>query len=414
VVRTRRSPDLGPRILFFTGGTALRETSQALVEYTHNSVHLVTPFDSGGSSAALRRHFDMPAVGDLRSRLMALADRSLHGYPEIYSLFAHRLPKTSSPDQLRAELDALANGVHPLIAKVSDPMRKIIRHHLQIFAKAAGGDFDLRGASVGNLILTAGYLDSRRHIDPIVFIYSKLVQVRGEVRLLINSNLHLRAQLEGGGHLIGQHLITGKETPPDQAHRRTVPRRPGQGECARAAHDPRQDPRGHRRLRPDLLSRRQLLQLPDRHAAARGRGQGRQPDPLPQGLIPNTFHDPESIGMSLEKPGAHAAAPPAGRRIPTPSPSATCWTSSCSIPQSHTPAPQTPNVSWPLWEFRSSGRPSRSRKPEPSTRIYSARRSFPWCDDNPRRIIWEGQAQTQKRHDQGRSGPRTWKQFSPA
>jgi len=87
VARALRSPDLGPRILFFTGGTALKETSQALVGYTHNSVHLVTPFDSGGSSAVLRRYFDMPAVGDLRNRLMALADRTLHGYPEIFRAF---------------------------------------------------------------------------------------------------------------------------------------------------------------------------------------------------------------------------------------------------------------------------------------------------------------------------------------
>lgn len=38
--------------------------------------------------------------------------------------------------------------------------------------------------------------------------------MRGEVRLLINSNLQLRAVLEGGGHIVGQHLLTGKETPP--------------------------------------------------------------------------------------------------------------------------------------------------------------------------------------------------------
>lgn len=301
VARTRRSPDLGPRILFFTGGTALRETSQTLVEYTHNSVHLVTPFDSGGSSAVLRRYFDMPAVGDLRSRLMALADRSLHGYPEIYDLFAHRLPKTSSPDQLRAELDALVHGSHPLIARVSDPMRKIIRHHLQIFAKTAGEDFDLRGASVGNLILTAGYLDSRRHIDPIVYVYSKLVQVRGEVRLLINSNLQLRARLEGGGDIVGQHLITGKEVPP-----LTVP----------IAELSLVDPsRGNAPVRPLIrdkiraaISACDLICYPIGSFYSSlvatllpaGVGKAVSRTLCPKVFIPNTFHDPESIGLSLE------------------------------------------------------------------------------------------------------------------
>lgn len=301
VARTRRSPDLGPRILFFTGGTALRDASQALVEYTHNSVHLVTPFDSGGSSAVLRRYFGMPAVGDLRSRLMALADRSLHGYPEIYTLFAHRLPKTASPDQLRAELDALVHGSHPLVSRVSDPMRKIIRHHLQIFSEAAGADFDLRGASVGNLILTAGYLDNRRHIDPIVYIYSRLVQVRGEVRLLINSNLQLRARLEGGGHIVGQHLITGKEVPPlttpiaelslvDPA-KGNAPVRPlirDKIRVAIGASDLICYPVG------SFYSSLVATLLPA------GVGQAVSRTPCPKVFIPNTFHDPESIGLSLE------------------------------------------------------------------------------------------------------------------
>lgn len=300
VARAQRSPDLGPRILFFTGGTALKETSQALIGYTHNSIHLVTPFDSGGSSAVLRKYFDMPAVGDLRNRLMALADRSLHGYPEIYDLFAYRLPKTASPSQLRDELTALVGGGHPLIGRVMDPMRKIIRHHLQIFEQAAGGDFDLRGASVGNLILTAGYLENRRHIDPIVFIYSKLVQVRGEVRLLINSNLQLRAVLEGGGHIIGQHLLTGKETPPltrpvteltliDPA-RGNTPVRPQVRDKIRTA-----------------ITGADLICYPVgsfyssiiANLLPAGVGEAVSQAPCPKVFIPNTFADPECVGLSL-------------------------------------------------------------------------------------------------------------------
>ena len=301
VARALRAPDLGPRILFFTGGTALRETSQALVGYTHNSVHLVTPFDSGGSSAVLRRHFDMPAVGDMRNRLMALADRTLHGFPEIYDLFAHRLPKGASPAQLRAELEALVSGGHPLISKVSDPMRKIIRHHLQMFEKAAGPDFDLRGASVGNLILTAGYLENRRHIDPIVFIYSKLVQVRGEVRLLVNANLQLRAQIEGGGHVIGQHLITGKETPPLTRAVTEV-----------SLVDPA---RGNAAVRPMIRDKiRMAIRGSDlicypvgsfytsvvANLLPAGVGKAVSETPCPKVFIPNTFHDPECVGMTLD------------------------------------------------------------------------------------------------------------------
>src|SRR5688572_20780353 len=92
VLRCSRAPELGPRILFFSGGTALRPLSRALKLLTHNSIHLITPFDSGGSSAALRRAFGMPALGDLRNRLLALADETVRGNPRVFRLFGYRLP----------------------------------------------------------------------------------------------------------------------------------------------------------------------------------------------------------------------------------------------------------------------------------------------------------------------------------
>src|SRR5690606_4221563 len=57
LARYARAPEIGPTVLFFSGGTALRKTSRVLTEFTHNSVHLITPFDSGGSSAKLRDAF---------------------------------------------------------------------------------------------------------------------------------------------------------------------------------------------------------------------------------------------------------------------------------------------------------------------------------------------------------------------
>src|SRR6056297_2095826 len=101
--RCLRVPELGPRILFFSGGTALRELSQEIIHYTHNTTHIITPFDSGGSSAVIRKAFGMPAVGDLRNRLMALADKSVHGNPAIFDLFTHRLPADQVQNWLQDE-----------------------------------------------------------------------------------------------------------------------------------------------------------------------------------------------------------------------------------------------------------------------------------------------------------------------
>jgi len=211
--RYRRTPDLGPRILFFSGGTALKKTSSVLTQYTHNSIHVITPFDSGGSSAVIRNHFNMLAVGDIRNRLMALADQSVLGNPEIYKLFSYRLPSDAEENELRAEFEEMMECKHRLVRDIPAPMRKIIRNHFIKFADIMD-DFNLRGASIGNIILTAGYISNRRHIDPVIYIFSKLVEVRGTVRPTVNMDVHLAAELEDGTFVVGQHLLTGKEASP--------------------------------------------------------------------------------------------------------------------------------------------------------------------------------------------------------
>ncbi len=215
IARYLKAPELGPKVLFFSGGTALKKLSRELVRYTHNSIHLITPFDSGGSSAKLRKTFGMLAVGDLRNRLIALADRSLHGNPQIYALFAHRLPKDVDQGALEDTLDTMINGKHPLVAAVPDPMRKIIRTHLGFFRAAMKGTgFDLRGASIGNLILAGGYFNYQGKIDPVIYTFAMLVSARGSVRPIVNKDLTLAAEMADGSILAGQHRLTGKESGP--------------------------------------------------------------------------------------------------------------------------------------------------------------------------------------------------------
>ncbi len=212
--RYRRVPELGPRLLFFSGGSALTGVSRVLKKYTHNSTHLVTPFDSGGSSATLRKAFGMPSIGDLRSRLIALADDSVTGNPEIYSLFAHRFPQDAKNHNLLRQLDNMVLGRDRMVEPISNPMRRLIRHQLGYFREAMPKRFDLRGASIGNLILAGGYLNNHQHLDPIIFLFSKLVEVRGTVRAVVNDHLSLGAELEDGSQIIGQHRLTGKEVAP--------------------------------------------------------------------------------------------------------------------------------------------------------------------------------------------------------
>lgn len=214
VARAASAPHLGPRILFFSGGSALNGISRQLKRYTFNSMHLITPFDSGGSSQVLRQAFDMPAVGDLRSRLMALADESVLGQPDVYALFSHRLPKDARQQDLRAEVMRMVEGEHPLIAAIAKPMRLLIQSHLVSFASQVPEDFDYRNASIGNLILAGGYFANGRALEPVLFLMSKMVDVRGTVRAVLDANLQLGVDLADGRRIVGQRLISGKEVAP--------------------------------------------------------------------------------------------------------------------------------------------------------------------------------------------------------
>lgn len=214
VARARALPNLGPRLLFLSGGSALNEVSRELKSYTHNSIHLITPFDSGGSSQVLRKAFGMPAVGDLRSRLMALADETELGQPDIFRLFSYRFPKTATPAELAAEYAEMLDGRHHLTRALTQPMRGLVMGQLRSFDRHRPEGFDLAGASVGNLILAGGYMDTDRALEPVLFMMSKMVDVLGTVRSVVDGNLGLGADLADGRRVLGQRDLTGKEVPP--------------------------------------------------------------------------------------------------------------------------------------------------------------------------------------------------------
>lgn len=300
VARYRRVPELGPRLLFFSGGSAIRRLSRSLKHLTHNSVHLVTPFDSGGSSAVLRRAFGMLSVGDLRNRLMALADETVRGSPQVYDLFSHRLDAGADPSMLLERLEAMVAGTDPLVAAVPSPLRRLIRTHLGIFARRMPPSFDLRGASIGNLVLVGGWLNNDRDIDSVAFLFSKLVEARGTVLPVVDASLHLAADLEDGSTVIGQHRLTGKEGPP-----------PGSAVRALRLVESLEDPRPasttiHDKVRR-LIEGADLLCFPMgsfyssviANLLPVGVGRAVAAADCPKLYVPNTGHDPEQVGLSV-------------------------------------------------------------------------------------------------------------------
>jgi CofD-related protein of GAK system len=146
--------------------------------------------------------------------MMALADESELGSPEIFALFSHRLPTDLDPIELRATLRALLDAPSGLLGVVPAPLRTIVREHFNEFVRQMPEDFDLRGASMGNLLLAGTYLSSSRDIDAVVLLFERLVLVRGLVLPVVDADLELAAELDDGTILLGQHLLTGKEVPP--------------------------------------------------------------------------------------------------------------------------------------------------------------------------------------------------------
>lgn len=293
-------PEQGPKVLFFSGGSAFNKASRELKKFTHHSIHLVTPFDSGGSSARLRAEFDMPAVGDLRSRLMALADETVMGQPDVYALFTHRFAQTDSLDVLAEQLQQLVDGHHPLIEPIPNPMRALIQTQLAVTQAKISPEFDLRGASIGNLIMAGGYLNNQQQLDPIVFLFSRIVKTLGEVKTILDSPFHLGVELEDGSVILGQHRITGKE----HAHLKSPIKHIWLNKGLRGVVPINRQIADDRR---DMIATADLICYPPgsfyssllANLLPKGVGLSICDNPNPKVYIPNLGVDPEQIGLSL-------------------------------------------------------------------------------------------------------------------
>ncbi|MFC1511110.1 2-phospho-L-lactate transferase CofD family protein [Candidatus Margulisiibacteriota bacterium] len=214
----------GRRIVCITGGSGFRKAALEIVKLTHRSSHLIGIADNWRSSGVLRRFFEMEALGDIRSRLIDLADTEAPGFRESTNLLKHRLSKDATQRALEQELDDILTGRHPksqaLYASKDAPgFAEIIIKHIKFFADArpeaeehVGEEFDLRRASIGNLFLTGAYLDYERNIESAIFLYNGLGRVRGDVIPATFGNIHLAAMLEDGTELIGQHVISHVNT----------------------------------------------------------------------------------------------------------------------------------------------------------------------------------------------------------
>jgi cathepsin L len=105
--------DSGPALVVFSGGTAFNSVASHVRQLTTRVTHVLPVSDDGGSTAEIVRVLGGPAVGDIRSRCLRLADGSGAEAEAVRRLLAHRLPSASAAEAKR-EWYEIVEGEHPL------------------------------------------------------------------------------------------------------------------------------------------------------------------------------------------------------------------------------------------------------------------------------------------------------------
>lgn len=161
-----------------------------------------------------------PAVGDIRSRCLRLADAD--AAPEaraVARLLAHRLPSPASSGgrELAAEdWRRVVEGTHPLWEGVSEPYKHLVRSflvhfHAEVLRAPLGSSFDWRGGAVGNFFFAGARLFFRS-LEAAAFLFCRVARAPEGAAVLpcvaTESALALAAALEDGSVLVGQSEIS--------------------------------------------------------------------------------------------------------------------------------------------------------------------------------------------------------------
>ncbi len=160
VIYQKRFLARGPRVVAIGGGTGLSTLLRGLKEHTSNLTAVVTVADDGGSSGKLREQLGVPAVGDIRNCIVALADAE----PLMGRLLQYRFPDDAVPDSLG-------------------------------------------GHAIGNLLIAAMTAVEGGDFEEGVRQVNRVLAVRGQVVPVSPTPITLHARLRDGAEVQGQSLI---------------------------------------------------------------------------------------------------------------------------------------------------------------------------------------------------------------
>jgi uncharacterized cofD-like protein len=183
VIYQKRFLARGPRVVAIGGGTGLSTLLRGLKEHTSNLTAVVTVADDGGSSGVLRAELGIPAVGDIRNCIVALADAE----PLMGRLLQYRFPGVG-----------VAAAGRDLAAP--DPDRPASRDQ----ETPPGG---LGGHALGNLLLAALVELEHGDFEEAVREMNRVLAVRGRVVPATGTVITLSARLDDGTEVTGQSRI---------------------------------------------------------------------------------------------------------------------------------------------------------------------------------------------------------------
>ena len=204
-----------PALAVFSGGTAFNAVSRRLKnDLTADVCHILPVSDDGGSTAEICRVLGGPAVGDIRSRCLRLADDSTEEARAVNALLAHRLHARDST-LAKGEWYHIVEGEHPLWHGISEPYKNTIRAFLVHFhaniLRHATQRFDFSNGSIGNFFF-AGARIFFRSLEAAVFLYSRVSGIpEGSLVLpcvCTEDRLTLGAELADGTIIRGQNEIS--------------------------------------------------------------------------------------------------------------------------------------------------------------------------------------------------------------
>ena len=159
VIYQKRFLSRGPKIVVVGGGTGLSTLLRGIKEHSSNITAVVTVADDGGSSGRLREELGIPAVGDIRNCIVALADSE----PLMGQLLQYRFP--------------------------------------------GDGEASLGGHTVGNLLLAAMTSVQGDDFEEAVRQMNRVLAVRGQVVPATGTAVTLHAHLLDGTDVSGQSEI---------------------------------------------------------------------------------------------------------------------------------------------------------------------------------------------------------------